>query len=207
MDEPSTTTTAEPPAPPLAPPGRPVSLKPAAIVLGLATLVLILFAGGAALFKAAPAGTPTKNPTSVAGTTLRAIGALDALRPIISAGQPPSNVLNAVVVPSSARRLSHIDYGGDASQYDEAVAFSVSGTQAAVIDFYKAEMKKNGWQIESAGPADHQPGIEVLGQIAGDDGWFWELGTVVEPSTFGATGTGAARTQFTLRLIQEPDAD
>jgi len=143
----------------------------------------------------------------VAGTNLRASGALDALRPIIAAGQPPGNVLNAVVVPSSARRLSHVDYAAEASQYDESVAFSVAGTQAAVIDFYKAEMKKNGWQIESSGPADHQPGIEVLGQIAGDDGWFWEMGTVVEASTFGASGTGAARTQFTLRLIQEPDAD
>jgi len=207
MDERSTTATTEPPAPPLPPPGRPVSLRPAAIVLGLATLVLLVFAGGAALFKAAPAKTPTENPASVAGTTLRATGALDALRPIISAGQPPNNVLNAVVMPSSARRLSHINYGGSAGPYDEAVTFTVGGTQAAVLDFYKTEMKGNGWQIESTGPADHQPGIEVLGQIAGDDGWFWEMGAVVEASTFGASGTGAASTQFTLRLIQEPDAD
>jgi hypothetical protein len=182
-------------------------MKPAAIVLGLATLVLLVFAGGAALFRATPAKAPAKSTKTVAGTTLRATGALDALAPIVSAGQPPGNVLNAVTVPAGARRLSHINYAGEASQYDEAVTFSVAGTEAAVIDFYKVEMKRDGWQIESTGPADHQPGIEVLGQIAGDDGWFWEMGTVVEPSTFGAHGTGAASTQFSLRLIQEPDAD
>ena len=216
MDESSTATTAplataaaeaSPPAPPQPPAGRPFTMKPAAVVLGLAVLVLIVFAGGAALFKATPPRAPAKGTTAVAGTTLRATGALRALAPIISAGQPPGNVLNAVTVPAGAHRLSHINYAGEASQYDEAVTFSVAGTQAAVIDFYKVEMKHAGWQIESTGPADHQPGIEVLGQIAGDDGWFWELGTVVEPSTFGAKGTGATSTEFSLRLIQEPDAD
>jgi hypothetical protein len=215
MDESSTTTaaaaeaeaTASPPAPPLPPAGRPFTMKPAAVVLGLAILVLVVFAGGAALFRSTPAKAPAKGTKSVAGTTLRATGGLDALAPIISAGQPPGNVLNAVTVPAGARRLSHINYAGEASQYDEAVTFSVAGTEAAVIDFYKVEMKRDGWQIESTGPADHQPGIEVLGQIAGDDGWFWEMGTVVEPSTFGAKGTGAASTDFSLRLIQEPDAD
>jgi hypothetical protein len=211
MDESSTATTtaatAEAPAPPLPPVGRPFSMKPAAIVLGLATLVLIVFAGGAALFKATPAKAPAKSTKSVAGTTLRATGALDALAPIVSAGQPPGNVLNAVTVPAGAHRLSHINYAGEASQYDEAVTFSVAGTQAAVIDFYKVEMKRDGWQIESTGPADRQPGFEVLGQIAGDDGWFWEMGTVVEASSFGANDSGAASTQFSLRLIQEPDAD
>jgi|SRR5580658_5165655 hypothetical protein len=207
MDESSATTTAEPSSPPLPPPGRPVSLKPAAIVLGLAVLVLLLFAGGAALFRSTPPRAPSKSSTAVAGTTLRAVGGLGALRPIVSAGQPPSNVLNAVVVPVGLRRLSHINYGGQANQYDQQVTFSVSGTQAAVIDFFKVAMKQQGWQIESSGPADRQPGIEVLGQIAGDDGWFWEMGAVVEPSTFGASGTGHASTEFSLRLIQEPDAD
>jgi hypothetical protein len=207
MDEPSATTTAEPPSPPLPPPGRPVSLKPAAIVLGLATLVLALFAGGAALFRSTPAQAPSKNSARVAGTSLRAIGALGALRPIVSAGQPPGNVLNAVVVPVGVHRLSHINYGGQANQYDQQVTFSIGGTQAAVIDFFKSAMKQKGWQIESSGPADHQSGIEVLGQIAGDDGWFWEMGAVVQPSSFGASGSGSASTEFSLRLIQEPDAD
>jgi hypothetical protein len=206
MDRPSATTTADPAPPPLAP-GRSVSLKPAAIVLGLATLVLLVFAGGAALFKAPAVKAPATHPQAVAGTSLRATGAVDALRPIISAGQPPGNVLNAVVVPSGARRLSHVDYSAGTGQYDEAVVFSVGGSQESVLDFYKTEMKRDGWQIESTGPADNQPGIEVLGQIAGDDGWYWEMGIVAEPSTFGASGTGATATQFSVRLTQEPDAD
>lgn len=207
MDESSTATVAPDTSPPQRPAGRPVSMKPAAIVLGLAIVVLAVFAGGAALFRATPAKTPSQTPAAVSGTALRAVGARQALGPIISAGQPPNNVLNAVVVPAGVRRVSTIDYSAEASQYDQAVVLSVGGSQAAVIDFYKTEMKRAGWHIESTGPADQQPGIEVLGQIPGDDGWFWELGTVVAPSTFGASGTGAARTRFTLRLIQEPDAD
>jgi hypothetical protein len=206
MDESSTATVAPHTSPPERPAGRPVSMKPAAIVLGLAVLVLLVFAGGAALFRATPAKPASQRSVTVRGTSLRAVDARGALGPIISPGQPPNNVLNAVVVPAGARRVSTIDYSGNASQYDQAVVLSVGGPQAAVVDFYKKEMRRAGWHIESTGPADHQPGIEVLGQLAGDDGWFWELGTVVAPSTFGASGTGTDRTRFTLRLIQEPDA-
>jgi hypothetical protein len=208
MDESSTTTVAddERPAPPLAP-GRPVSLKPAALVIGLAALVLIVFAAGAVVFKAAPAKTNDNTAQSVAGTSLRAVGPNGALKPLIGGGQPPTNVLNAITVPAGLHRLSTINYAAEASQYDESATFTVRGTQAALIDFFTVEMKKSGWQIESTGPADNQPGIEVLGQIGGDDGWFWEMGAVVRASTFGPSGEGAAETQFTLRLIQEPDAD
>ena len=36
--------------------------------------------------------------------------------------------------------------------------------------------------------ATHQPGQQIVGQIAGDDGFYWQLGVIVAPSTFGIDG-------------------
>ena len=68
-------------------------------------------------------------------------------------------------------------------------------------------MKKQGWQIISTGPADHVTGgLEVLGKKAGSDGFYWELGAVISPTSFGAGAPAAGATSFSLVLFQEPDA-
>ena len=69
-------------------------------------------------------------------------------------------------------------------------------------------MKKQGWQIFSTGPADHDPGgFDILGKKAGSDGFFWEMGAVVQPTTFGAGAPAGGTTAFTVRLFQQPDPD
>jgi hypothetical protein len=82
-------------------------------------------------------------------------------------------------------------------------------------------MKRQGWSITNVGPADGSPGsIEVLGKLAGDDGWYWEQGVVIAPTTFpGSSGSSASATSgasllpsgggdttnFVLRLYQVDD--
>ena len=69
-------------------------------------------------------------------------------------------------------------------------------------------MKKQGWQIFSTGPADHEPGgLEVLGKKAGSDGFYWEMGAVISPTTFGAGAPATGATSFTLELFQVQDLD
>ena len=69
-------------------------------------------------------------------------------------------------------------------------------------------MKKQGWQIFSTGPADHDPGgLEVLGKKAGSDGFFWEMGAVVSPTTFGAGAPAGGHHVLHRRLFQQPDPD
>ena len=55
-------------------------------------------------------------------------------------------------------------------------------------------------------PRNANGSVEVLAEKAGDDGWYWEAGAVVSPTTF-PTGHGARAesTDFTLRLFQVSD--
>ena len=54
--------------------------------------------------------------------------------------------------------------------------------------------------------------MEILGKQAGNDGWYWEMGVIVLPTTFGGAGTGATgaapeTTRFTVRLFQVADEE
>ena len=103
-------TAAEPLRPPT--PGG-ISMRPAMIVLGLALLILVVFVTIGLLSSQSPV--PVKvggAPSAVPGTTLRAESAADLLSPIVEAGEPPTNIRNAVSVPVGSRRLSHQDKAG-----------------------------------------------------------------------------------------------
>jgi hypothetical protein len=55
-----------------------------------------------------------------------------------------------------------------------------------------------------------RPGtIEVLGQRAGSDGYYWQIGAVVAPTTFPSSGPGAKTglTEFEVRLFQVSDSE
>jgi hypothetical protein len=117
-------------------------------------------------------------------------------------GQPPANVVNAIRVPSAARRVSSANHTSD--QYDAQANFTVTASEEAVLTFYRTELSKLGWHVLSTSPATHQAGEEILAELPGTDGWYWELGAIVSPSTFGPSG--ADHTAFTLQLLQVPDA-
>ena len=92
--------------------------------------------------------------------------------------------------------------GNDAN--DPTGSFDVVASQATVLGFYKAELKSLGWSISSTGAADRVKGAtEVLAQRASADGWYWEVGVVVSPTTFGS---GTDNTPFTLDLYEVPDS-
>lgn len=206
---------AAPPAPgaePLPPPRAGVSMRPAFLVVGLALAIVVGFSVFAVLTTGDQrAGIPTA-PSSravVPGTGLRATSAAAGLRPIESPGQPPANIVGSVVLPAGAVRYAVADNSSNADQYDQQVTFTLRGaTQGALFAFFHHEMQRYGWSIFSTGPAAHE-GEEVLAQKAGDDGWYWEMGAVVEPTTFASSaagrGTGAETTRFTIRLFQVPD--
>jgi hypothetical protein len=198
-------TAEEPAGPPQPPPSR-YSLKPALIVGGLAVVILVVFSLGSAFTHTPPS--PSKAPkgsTSVKGSALRAVSAEKGLRPIEQDGQPPPNVVAAITLPQGATRLSSTDPGAGAT-YDQDVQFSVDASEAAVLGFYKTELHAFGWQQVTSGAATHAAGQQLVGQIAGDDGFYWQLGVIVSPSTFGALGTSDV-TRFTLRLLQVGDDD
>jgi len=199
-----------------APVRRSPSKGPALVVVGIAAGLLLIFgalAVASSLGKASTVG-PTK-PVKVKGTTLLAVPAAKALKPIELPGTPPANIIDALVVPEGATVVSVTKNSTSTTQYDEQMRFSVHAPEAAVVDFYRVELAVKGWSTPSVGSASGlSGGVEVLAQKAGDDGWYWEAGAIVSPTSFdiksvagSSKGTGAESTEFTLRLFQVSDDD
>ncbi len=183
-------------------------MRPAMVVLGIAVLILCLFF--VIGITSSPAPVPARHgaaSSAVPGSALRSEPAAGLLAPVMRAGQPPANVVDSVVVPTGATRLAYQDNNAGASQYDAQVTFRSGANQAELIDFFASAMKLEGWQVFSRGPADHNPNtVEILGKLAGTDGYYWEMGALVPPTTFAANVPGQGQTDFTIRLFQIPDS-
>jgi hypothetical protein len=183
------------------------SIRPAMVVLGLALLILAVFVTlGIVSSKSPTAVRSGGSPTAVPNSTLRAERAALLLAPIVSSGEPPANILNAVFVPAGSSPVSHQNNSGGSGQFDSQMTFRSGASQAAVLGFFASDMKLQGWQIFDRGPAANDPNaLEVLGKLAGTDGYYWEMGATVEPTVFSAGGPARGTTPFTIRLYQEDD--
>jgi hypothetical protein len=195
--------------PPRPPPRSGFSLRLAMIVPGIGVLILGAFIGAG--FLTSNPVQPTKASTSsfsVPGTPLRAVPAVKVLKAITVSGQPPGNIINAASIPEGSRRTSFENNSTAAQQYDAQITLKVDQSQAAVEKFYAEDLKQQGWQIFSTGPAEHVAnGLEVLAKKAGSDGFYWELGAIISPTTFGAGAPATGATSFTLEVVQQPDPD
>lgn len=184
------------------------SAKPALVVVGIAAGLVLLFGIGSALSGSGGPAAPAKRaPAHVKGTTLGSEGATAVLRPIERPGTPPSDVLRSIVVPVGSATVSSKPWDGT-TQFSGEMTFRLSASQAAVVSFYRAELRARGWSISSVGAAEgHAGSTEVLAQRASSDGWYWEIGIVVSPTSFSSTSStaGADVTRFSLDLFQEPD--
>lgn len=184
-----------------------ISMRPAMVVLSLAVLILAVFVTIGVVSSQSP--TPVRQgggPTAVPGVTLQAEPAAAALAPIVSTGEPPTNILNAVSLPVGSVRVSHHNNAAEFGQYDSQVVFRSDDSQAALLSFFDADMRLQGWHVFDRGPAANHPGsLEVLGKLAGTDGYYWEMGAVISPTLFRPGGPPQGQTDFTVRLLQESD--
>jgi hypothetical protein len=183
------------------------SLRPAMIVLGLAVLILGFFVGLGLLTSHPNAPVHTgSTPRAVPGSPLQAVPAAGALAPIVSGGEPPSDILNAVSIPAGAVRTSVQNNSGSAGQFDSQIGLRSDASQGALLTFFAAAMREQGWQIFDRGAAANDPGAtEVLGKLAGSDGWYWDMGAIISATSFGPGAPAGGQTDITLRLFQEPD--
>lgn len=171
-------------------------------MLGIA---VVIFVGGAVALGLGGSTAPRPAPTTVRtapGAPLPAVPAAAALRPIELAGQPPANIVDALALPRGARAVPGTAANFGVETYDRSEDLTVAASEQAVLTFFRAELRADGWQQVSSGPAHLGTGIEVLGQHAGSDGNTWEVGIVVHPTTFTGTGSAAATgtTPFSVEL-------
>jgi len=188
------------------------------VVLGLAVFIVVVFgvlAGVTNIDASGPANSGVR-PATVPGTSLVAVSATRALRPIEQAGEPPGNSVDAVRIPVGAVVVSSANNTAGAGEYDEQVTFAVAASQSAVIDFFRTEVRRLGWGQYSSGPAYNEPAtIEVLATKGGNDGFYWEIGALVSPTTFAKNGVlstskaaaTTGTTRFTIRLFQVSDTN
>jgi hypothetical protein len=67
-------------------------------------------------------------------------------------------------------------------------------------------LKALKWQIVSQGLPPHgTPGYRIVGQHPSSDGYEWEIGVTVAPTTFGSASTAVDTTSYRLRLFAVTD--
>ncbi len=202
------------PEPRRRPPGP--STKPALIVVGV-TLLLFLVGVGLEVVSGSQSR-PTPAPKSVVtarGAVLHAVPGRPLLGAIVSDGQPPDDLLDAIAVPQGSAPVPSSAISQGVEIYDRSLRFEVPATQQNVITFFRAQLAAQHWQRLSQGPAAKVPGgYLILEQHPASDGLEWDLGVTVSPTFFGgpapssgASAAGSGTTSFTLRLYAVSDED
>jgi len=204
------------------------STRPALLVFGIIAVLFLL--GFVLETLSSNQSKPVAAPHSVVtarGAVLRAVPARPLLRAIVGAGQPPSDLLNALAVPtgSTAVPASATDRGVEL--YDRSIRMVVPASEQDVIAFFRAQLPSMHWKRLSQGPASstgsggtgNAGGYQILEQHPASDGHEWEVGVTVSPTQFApassapsassSPSTSAARdtTAFTVRLFAQADQD
>jgi len=186
--------TEAPTATPKPPPARTVSILPAAAVLGLAVVTLVVF--GLMNMIGSQTTTPTTQPAFLGGL---AAGRTSAFTSWVGSGALPPDVASALLVPVGTRLLGAVDTGGGGTgQFDREDRFVVGAPRARLLGFYRSNLVARGWSvISTSGTAAGS--AQVLFQKAGSDGVYWESGVTASASTSART------TPYTFRLFQVSD--
>ncbi|HEX4245409.1 MAG TPA: hypothetical protein VHY77_07580 [Acidimicrobiales bacterium] len=178
-----------------------ISVKsPAVIVVAIALVILIGGITASALATGGPTTLKLKSVTLADGTSVQVEPGLQALKRIETDGEPASDILAALAVPAGSRVTGSLNTDQGTTQFDRTVDFTSSLPAFRVQDFYQATFKQLGWKLVSTGPDAYQTGsTQILAQKGSSDGYYWEAGVVVSPTT------SAGVTPFTLRLFQVQD--
>jgi hypothetical protein len=181
---------------------QPMSLRgPALIVLAIA--VFIVVAG--VLASALGSGTsPTLSITRITipdGTSVNLTPATTAMRSIVGPGEPPADILGNLAVPSGSQVTHTVNSDQNANQFDRTVSFRTGLSADQMIDVYRTLLPRLGWRVIYVGSGGQRGavGTEVLAKRGSGDGFYWEVGEVVSPTT------SAGITPFSLQLFQLSD--
>ena len=184
-----------PPKPPLT---TTTSIWPAAAILGLAVLMLIVFL----VINLATSQGVTKDTTttiaSVVGGLQRDLHPGPALQYCLQSAEVPSNIADAFVVPvNTTTRPGANTPNLGAGDFDcEQPLATAKANSTQLIDFFNAQLGVRGWSLFSKGSANGD--AQSLFQKAGNDGFYWEVGVTV-------TKSSAAGVDWTFEIYQNSE--
>jgi len=174
---------------------------PALVVLGIAVLIVVVGVVASALTTGGATTLSIHTITIPDGTVVPLTPAATAMRSIVSAGQPPADILGNLAVPtgSSVVRTLNIDQG--VGQFDRTVVFRSGLSADQVGDVYRTLLPRLGWKVtDRASPATGKAtGTVILFKRGSSDSFYWEVGATVSPTT------SAGSTTFSLELFELPD--
>ncbi|MGH9079062.1 MAG: hypothetical protein ACRDYE_03085, partial [Acidimicrobiales bacterium] len=142
---------ADPPDPPVRR-SQPVSARgPALVVLGIA--VCIVLAG--VLASAFDSGNvPTTSLRSIAirdGTVVPLTPATVAMKRIVSASEPPGDIIGNMAVPTGSPVTHVVNTDQGQGQFDRTVYFTTQLSSDQVVDLYRTLLPRLGWRVLYAG--------------------------------------------------------
>lgn len=206
------------PAPPVSEPPRGASgrrrgpgpsTRPALVVLALAIGLFVAgaVAGGLAT-QGGGSGAVNRSVLTATGAPLHAVPAGGPLRAIISAGQPPGDLIASLAVPTGSTPVPGSVTDRGVGLYDRSLHLEVAASQRAVISFFGAQLPFERWRVVSQGLVSSGPEYRIIAQHPASDGREWEVGVTVAATVFPSTSAGSTpggTTPFTLRLFALSD--
>jgi hypothetical protein len=176
---------------------------PAMIVLGLAVVILL---GGVAAAALSSGSNPTftiRHVTLADGTQVELVPAAVKLHAIVNNEEPPADIIGNLGVPRESVVHGVINSDQHTAQFDRTVDLTSQLAQPQVVEAYRRMVTAVGWKVIYQGAAPQGPAgaDEILATKGSADGFYWEVGIVVSPTT------AAGSTPYSVEVFETPDGN
>ena len=176
---------------------------PALVVLGIAVFIVVVGIVASALASGSDADAVHPDRITIPdGTVVHLTPATTAMKSIVSAGQPPADILGNLAVPVREPGRPARSTPTRAPPSSTAPSSSPPGSPPTRWSTSTARSCP-GWAGRSSttepGAQRSGRGTEVLAKQGSGDGFYWEVGVVVSPTTSAGT------TPFSVELFELPD--
>lgn len=94
--------------------------------------------------------------------------------PLLTGASVPTNVINAVLMPSGSKLLARINYDGSQGSFDRSIEIASTLSRTNEQAFFTGALEKEGWSILENKVSSRQ--TQMIARIAGTDGNYWEVG-------------------------------
>jgi hypothetical protein len=180
---------------PKAPLTTTTSIWPAAAVLGIAVVMLVVFMLINAVSDQSVTTTTTV-PTVVGG--LAKSPNANALSYCLHTSEIPTNITGAFIVPvtTTIEPGANIPNAG-AGDFDCYQPLSTTTNSGSLLAFYATQLEARGWSLFSRGASNGRP--QSLFQKGGNDGFYWVVGITVNTTSNG-------RVHWTYRIYQNSES-
>ena len=173
------------------------SILPAAAVLGVAVVMLVVFMFINLVADQGVTATTTI-PVIVGGLGVDHASTL--LADCQPPGSIPANIAPGIVVPLGTRARGPFALpNSGAGDYDCYRPLVSTTSASGLLGFYKTQLEARGWNLFSSGAANGAP--QYLFQKAGSDTFYWIIGVTVDPGPSNANAT-----DWTFRIYQNSAA-